>query len=819
MARVSPILTNFTAGEMSPRLYGRVDIAKYGNACRTMRNFIPLVHGPAVRRPGTYLIAETKTSAKYSRLIPFTFSTTQSYMLEFGDTYMRVYKDEAQIVDASGNPVEISTPYAHTDLSGIKYVQDADTLYLVHSGYPTYKVTRTSHTSWTISEVAFVDGPYLDENTEEDVGANLCTDGDCELDSGWSAVGSPTTRERSSDRAYKGGYSRKFIIDAAGEGDKWGTFTTTTGKVYRARFRVYTSTGNVRLAVRKGDNSGYIVEKSFSGVPSNEWTEYNVYYKETAGGSGAFAEFTAATGSSGTWYIDSIEIYEVDTTILTPSGKTGTITLTSSSSIFNSDHVGSFWRLKYVDSDGDAVWGYVQVTAYTSGTQVTATVKKELIDTAATSSWREGAFGAYRGYPSAITFHDQALWLGGTSSEPLGVWRSVPGDYENFAPGTTASDGLFFRIKAEAVNVIRWMASADDLIIGTVSGEWALKPLSSTDPLKADNVKIAAQSNNGSADIQAINFQSSLLYIQRLGLPSNPGTKVFQTAYQLTRERYISTDISLLSEHITKTGLKGWCYQATPYPIIWGWKTNGEMVSLTYAPDQEVNGWARHDTRGYVESMAVIPGTLQDDVWMIVKRTINGSDKRFVEMMMPFEFGGDESKEQAFFLDCALQYDGSPATTITGLDHLIGETVSILADGATVPDQIVSAGGSITLSNAASVVNVGLNYFSDLEPMDLEGGALEGTAQGKKKRIHELAVMFYETSGGKYGPSSSDLMEITTRTTEDRMGYASSLFSGVTDPIPFNGGFTKTGRIFIRQDKPLPMTVCAIMPRFTTEDR
>jgi hypothetical protein len=811
MPRVSPIITSFNSGEWSPRLYGRVDLEKYPNACRTCKNFVPLVHGPAERRPGTYFIGETKTPADRVRLFPFEFNVAQAYILEFGDEYMRVYKDGALVVDDSGDPYELATPYAVADLPKIKYVQDADTLYLVHPDYPPQKLTRADHDDWTIAPIVFLDGPYRDENVYDDVGGNLCTDGDCEENTGWASVGTPTTQARSNEQAYHGAYSRKFTIDADGEGVKTTAFTTVTGKLYRVRVRVYTATQNFKISIRKGDDSGYNATKSISSVPYNDWTEYEYFWQEAAGGTGAYVAFTNATGSSGTWYIDLVEIYEIETpALLTPSGRTGTITLTATAATFEEAHEGSFWRIKCGED-----WGYVEITEYTTSTSVTATVKTELAGTDPTPFWREGAFSVKRGYPAAITFNDQALWLAGTASEPLMLWRSVVGDYENFAPGDTAADGQTYRLKAEKVNSIRWLASTETMTIGTVSGAWTIGPKNTSEALRADNARVAAQTPDGSADIQAVNFLSSVLYVQRLGKPTNYGERVLSMQYDLLNDRYKSRDVSILAEHIADGGIVEWAYMASPYPIVWMVRDDGALLSMTYSPEQEVIAWALHDTDGVIESCAVIPGESQDDLYLSVKRTINGSAVRYIEMMVPFDFG---DQEDAFFVDCGLSYEGAPETVLSGLDHLAGETVSILADGATVPDQVVTSDGAITLDTAASVIHVGLPYVSDLSPMDLEGGAAEGTAQGKKKRIHEAVIRFHRTAQGKIGPDADRLDAIIFRDTETPIGEPAPLYSGDIMQ-PFRGGHAATGRILIRQDKPLPMTILNIMPRFTTEDR
>jgi hypothetical protein len=163
MARVAVQLTNFTGGELSPRLDGRNDLTKYASGCKTLENMIVYPHGSAARRPGTQFVAEVKDSTKKTRLIPFEFSTTQTYMLEFGNQYIRFYKDNGVILSGA-SPYEISTPYLEAELFDIKYAQSADVMYICHPNHAVRKLSRTGHTAWTLTEVEFTNGPFLDHN-------------------------------------------------------------------------------------------------------------------------------------------------------------------------------------------------------------------------------------------------------------------------------------------------------------------------------------------------------------------------------------------------------------------------------------------------------------------------------------------------------------------------------------------------------------------------------------------------------------------------------------------------------------------------------
>ena len=154
---IRSIIHAFNAGELSPLLNGRTDISKYYSGCQELDNFLVLTYGGVMRRPGTAYIADAKNADEAARLISFEFSIIQTYILEFGDEYIRFYKDGGQILD-SGSPVEIATPYdtdAGTDLFDLHFVQSADTMYIVHPDYAPRKLTRTSDTAWTLTAINF----------------------------------------------------------------------------------------------------------------------------------------------------------------------------------------------------------------------------------------------------------------------------------------------------------------------------------------------------------------------------------------------------------------------------------------------------------------------------------------------------------------------------------------------------------------------------------------------------------------------------------------------------------------------------------------
>ena len=575
--KTNQILTNFTAGEFSPRLNGRVDISKYYNACRTLQNMIVFPHGGASRRFGTVYVAECKDSTKKARLIPFQFSTSQAYIIEAGETYFRFYKDNGTITSGL-LPYEITTPYTEDQLATIKFAQNADTMRLVNQAVAPQTLTRTGHTSWTLATTTFTAQP---------------------------------------------------------------------------------------------------------------------------------AQWTAAN------------------------------------------------------------------------------------------------------WPGAVALYEQRSVYAATPNEPQTLWFSVTAAQDDMTIGTADDDGMELTIDSDQVNSILWLLPARYLNVGTVSDEWMISSGSAADAsITPTSRKARRISNYGSADIQAKFINNAAIFVQRVA------KKVREMIYNYINDDYGDPpDLTLLAEHITANGIKSFAFQKVPEPIGWFVLNNGDLISVTYNKAQEIVAWCKHDTEGYFEDVAVIPTATHDQAWFIVKRTINGSDKRYIEYMAT-DF--DDDQDACWFVDCGLAYSGTGATTVTGLDHLEGCTVSVLGDGAAYPNETV-ASGTISIDYAAASITVGLPFTSVLEPMDLELQGVGGSTQGARKKIHSAVVRFYETLGAKIGTESGTEEVIPFRTPSDPMGTAPPLFTG-DKIISFTGGWDRHGYIRIIQEQPLPMTVLAIVPKVNTND-
>lgn len=244
-------------------------------------------------------------------------------------------------------------------------------------------------------------------------------------------------------------------------------------------------------------------------------------------------------------------------------------------------------------------------------------------------------------------------------------------------------------------------------------------------------------------------------------------------------------------------------------------------MGLSYERSEDVVGWHRHRLggAGVVESVAVIPGPdgARDDLWVVARRTIDGTVKRYVEFLER-DFDDGDAPSNSFFVDSGLSYQGPPVSALSGLGHLEGEEVAILADGAVHPKGRVEQ-GKVALVRMASSVQVGLGYDSLLQTQRLEAGAADGTAQGKNKRITSVTLRLHNSLGGAYGPSTERLEELVFRDAADPLDSPPPLFTGDKGPLAWPGGYEREGRIVVKQSDPLPLTLLAVLPQVVTADR
>ncbi len=587
----------------------------------------------------------------------------------------------------------------------------------------------------------------------------------------------------------------------------------------------------------------------------------------------------------------------VATNHITPDSDTGNVELTADDAgTFDSHHVGSYWRIKS---------GVVKITVFDSSTVVHGVVQAEPSGVAgnlatgpgATADWAEGAWSDHRGWPGAVAFHEQRLYYANTSHEPQKFWGSYIGVYDCFdQTAVTDNYAIDFEVATEQRNAIKWLSSGNkSLAIGTQGGTFAATSGETTATIAPDNIVVSRDSNYGVAGILPKRISSYLYYLQR------DYNKVRELAYSLEADAQVSNDMNLLAAHILKDGdgVVDMDHQQAPNDRIYCVRDDGQMAVLTRNPEQDVMGWSRftagEDAKGsgLFESVCVIPKASADDqVWVIVKRNINGSVKRFIEFFMTEDFDDDWD---AIRCDCSLTLDAPSTVTgvtiaadlvlytagtvaladgdqikingvvgtteingiflvdtltlgvsfklktlagvavdfatygtwisggeirkmvtnISGLGHLVGETVVAQTDGyiPATETYTVAAGGSIILSEKAAVVHVGLPYDGTIQLLKLSDGSITGTGQTKERRIYLGTLRLYRSQGLSLGRTSTTLDALNYNDETD----PEALFTGDM-PKVFQTRWDKADEIMIQQTKPLPAEILALIFRSEVEE-
>jgi hypothetical protein len=728
MARLRrDIRLTFSGGEISPLALSRADLEKYYTSVETLENFITTPWGPAERRSGTRFVAEVKTSSKKTRIINFQFSTSQAYILEFGDLYMRVYRNGGQ-VQSGTSAFELVTPYTEAQLPDLQSAQSADTLFVVHQDVAPRKITRTGDAAWTVKTINFLPPPSVETNV---IPATTLT---------LSAVsGNGQTATAGAAAFLASDVGREIQEKTSGTG--------------RAVIVAFTSTTVVTVDI--------------------------------------IDAFSGTSIASGNWTIE-----HSPNTTLTPSAKGprfAITTLTLGAAGWRSGDVGKFVK---------ASNGVVKITKFTSSTVVDGQILKSLTGTGAVSGgdWtlEEEAWTASKGFPRSITLYEGRAVYGGTATYPQTIWGSVTEDLENFGEGTNDDDAYSFVIASPLIDVVQWIEPVKRLFVGTFGAEHIANN-GVNDPITPSNIQFRDESSEGSPHRKPIRIKDTLIFINR------NQSKLIELGFSLERDSFLATNLLLLAEHLAGpcTGtLVALAFQKETRPIIWLARSDGVLMGITYVREQNVIAAHRHPLGGVfgsggavIEDIAVIPHWTEayDTVWLVVKRTINGATKRYIEHI-DRELNTDSA--------LTLKSVSGTVTSVSGLDHLEGQTVWVVGDHAPQAQRVVSS-GSVTVSPAAEVVEAGLGYNSKLVTPALQyPGA--GTLTGLVKKIVKAVVSFRDTVDARINS-----VDVT-------LGTGLSPFTDDTELE--NLGYDRTAKITVEQVKPVPMTILEIAAEASSDD-
>lgn len=758
MAKASPTQTSFTSGEFSPRLFGREEIQTYDKGMSVCENALPIVQGPWQRRTGSEWLRRTKFGgSKACRIKRFQYSTDQAYICEFGDQYVRFETASGVLTEAAQNITGITqaSPGVIT-ITGHGY-SNGDRLIL--SGI----------------------GGMTQLNGQEVIAQNV-TANTFEIQNTYGVNINTTVYD-----AYTSGGTAAKIVE-----------TVTP----------YLEADLAELKFVQSKDILYIYHPDF---------EIRKLTRTTA------TSFTLTTYDD---FDGPYDIENITTTTLTPSGTTGSITITASAITginndtgFQSTDVGRTIRLNIAST-----WGYVQISAVGSTTSVTATVLSTLGGTAATTSWRLGLWSDTTGHPRSGSFYDDRLFSSGGTVYLERIDGSNTSDYENMRPSDTDGTVPDSRaVSATIADAILWTFDDEQgLLMGTSGGIWTLRASSLNEAITPSNRSVKRASPRGASSASPIKAGDSTLYIDK------SKRKVRELSYSFEKDGLTSVDLTLLAEHFTAGfTLEELAYSQDPQPIIWVRRSDGRLLGLTYEKEQQVNGWHIHTLGGVgdsdggipvIESIETMPSAdgTREDLYMVVKRYVDSTTERYLERLGKLWEPGD-TKENAFYLDCASTATLAPGTELTGLLHLEGETLDILVDGKRHPQDTVTD-GKITLDVSSTTVTYGYGFTSKGGTLPIKAGAQDGSAHAKLKRIERLGMRVYDTLGLEISSNDTDYWPVLTRDWGvQNWGDATALYTGILRST-IQDDHDREGQVWWRCTGPFPCTVLALMPQVTTQD-
>lgn len=802
------LLRSFAGGEITPELAGRLDLTKYQTGLALARNFITLPHGPATRRPGFEFIRAAGNSTQVVRLIPFTFSASQTAVLEFGHQYIRFHINGATLLSptpagwvtatayavgalvlqsgtkyycttahtsgtfatdlAAGKwyalPVsgeyQIPTPFAGADLFDLHYTQSADVITITHPSYATRELKRLGATTWTLTTLSFA-----------------------------APTNAPTITVTATVAQNQNLTTQKYVVTTVGADGVTESLPSTPQAV----------SNNLTLA-------GNYNTITWSAVGAA--TRYNIY-KLRGGIYGYIGQARPNTGA----------VTKTISTIDRPGGGIKTVTVTTSSAhgfsnqdlvLIEATGVASLNGAWVITVTGANTFTYESVTDSTdNATTGTASIPalsiiddNVLPDTSASPPEDIIALNAGAGdYPAATTYHEQRRWFAGTNTKPQVLWATRTGTESNLTSSIPSrdADGMELRIASSQYNQIRHLVALSDLIAFTAGGEFRIYS-DNAPAITPTSVTIKPQGYAGASNVQPVVTTGSILYVQA------QGSRVRELSYSWEANAYRTVDASIMAPHrFNGFSVRDLAYGRAPDSIAWAVRNDGVLLGLTYVPDQQVYGWHAHDTEGTFESVCVVPENNEDVLYAVVRRTIGASQLRYIERLRSRVF---VDQEDAFFVDSGLTYSGAPATTISGLTHLEGKTVDILADGAVEARQVVT-GGQVVLGTAASLVHIGLPITADLRTLPLAMEGAQAAGQGTVKNVNKVHLRVSQSSVIKAGPTFDRLREYPARAITDPYGSPPALRDGELT-LSIDPSWNQDAAICVRQDLPLPLTVLSM---------
>lgn len=741
----------FTTGEVSPDVSSRFDLEQYKSALLEAENVVIRPYGAVAKRQGSQYVGQVKYSDKPTRLFEFTTNTNNSFMLEFGDKYIRVWNYGIY------TGIEVTTPFTSDILFDLNCNQSGDVMFICSGKYPIQTLSRYSDTDWRMSTYKLTEQPYDEINTDN--GHTLTVNGDTIT----------STKDLFTQDMVGSVIQIAYYVEAV--------HTKSAGEVVEKKVKRYMQ--------------AQTIEKTYNNI------NYNV------------GEFSTDTELS--WKFTTHGTWEgtVKLQISNNDGQTWkdyrTYTSKNDYNVTDTGKIEAGARLKYVsDIKSGSVncdlsimpftqYGIVEIKSVTDAKNAKVNVLNGIKEGEPSYQWKLGSWNRGRGYPKLCTFYQDRFVVAATDSKPNFIWFSRTGDYPNFGvekvEGTITDDSaITLPVINRKMCEIRHLVPANDLIILTSGNEWIVRGDKTITPT---NCNLKTQTQRGALSCEPQFIGNRCVFVQERG-----GT-VRDMGYSYESDNYTGQDLTLFVKTLVKGHLAVTsAYAQDPDSIIYYVRDDGQLNCLTYIPEQKVYGWSHFVTNGkyrYVESVA--EGE-QDTIYFVVDRVINNKSVKCIERSIPL-YTEDNSD---VFLDCYVKVANSIKTDYINAPHLVGQMVDIVIDGQQMPSRVVPPTGVIKLDGKANVITVGLPYTTKIKIPNVEQQINDGTLQGRVATVSRVVLRMYKSFGGKVGRTFDRMDDITLPPNElftgdkpvilPKMGINYSTDTSIcikhSDPFPFN---------------------------------
>ena len=741
----------FTTGEVSPDVSSRFDLEQYKSALLEAENVVIRPYGAVAKRQGSQYVGQVKYSDKPTRLFEFTTNTNNSFMLEFGDKYIRVWNYGIY------TGIEVTTPFTSDILFDLNCNQSGDVMFICSGKYPIQTLSRYSDTDWRMSTYKLTEQPYDEINTDN--GHTLTVNGDTIT----------STKDLFTQDMVGSVIQIAYYVEAV--------HTKSAGEVVEKKVKRYMQ--------------AQTIEKTYNNI------NYNV---------GAFSTDTELS-----WKFTTHGTWEgtVKLQISNNDGQTWkdyrTYTSKNDYNVTDTGKIEAGARLKYVsDIKSGSVncdlsimpftqYGIVEIKSVTDAKNAKVNVLNGIKEGEPSYQWKLGSWNRGRGYPKLCTFYQDRFVVAATDSKPNFIWFSRTGDYPNFGvekvEGTITDDSaITLPVINRKMCEIRHLVPANDLIILTSGNEWIVRGDKTITPT---NCNLKTQTQRGALSCEPQFIGNRCVFVQERG-----GT-VRDMGYSYESDNYTGQDLTLFVKTLVKGHLAVTsAYAQDPDSIIYYVRDDGQLNCLTYITEQKVYGWSHFVTNGkyrYVESVA--EGE-QDTIYFVVDRVINNKSVKCIERSIPL-YTEDNSD---VFLDCYVKVANSIKTDYINAPHLVGQMVDIVIDGQQMPSRVVPPTGVIKLDGKANVITVGLPYTTKIKIPSVEQQINDGTLQGRVATVSRVVLRMYKSFGGKVGRTFDRMDDITLPPNElftgdkpvilPKMGINYSTDTSIcikhSDPFPFN---------------------------------